>query len=182
MDPVKHSSTSVTTSSAENDDKSSNEDDNDNNNNNGVGRSYECNFCKRGFTNAQALGGHMNMHREDKSTFKQKINQENVKSNERYVDLSCSSRISSVDRRQIGDEQVMNYRTYLPLSNPSFQTRVFPNSDLPVWREELFKDCLDENLSLGFGRSPPVEDGGGVGDRNLEENEVDLELRLGHDP
>ncbi|XP_052185289.1 uncharacterized protein LOC127796927 [Diospyros lotus] len=29
-------------------------------------RSYECAFCKRGFSNAQALGGHMNMHRKDK--------------------------------------------------------------------------------------------------------------------
>ncbi|XP_040381604.1 zinc finger protein STAMENLESS 1-like [Oryza brachyantha] len=27
---------------------------------------YECTFCKRGFTNAQALGGHMNIHRKDR--------------------------------------------------------------------------------------------------------------------
>ncbi|XP_068310315.1 zinc finger protein 11-like [Pyrus communis] len=32
---------------------------------------YECNFCKRGFTNAQALGGHMNIHRKDKAKLKQ---------------------------------------------------------------------------------------------------------------
>ncbi|CAH1446776.1 unnamed protein product [Lactuca virosa] len=31
-------------------------------------RSYECTFCKRGFTNAQALGGHMNIHRKHKAT------------------------------------------------------------------------------------------------------------------
>ncbi|CAN0887249.1 Transcriptional regulator TAC1 [Linum grandiflorum] len=29
-------------------------------------RYYECSFCKRGFTNAQALGGHMNVHRKDR--------------------------------------------------------------------------------------------------------------------
>ncbi|KAF8091287.1 hypothetical protein N665_0448s0005 [Sinapis alba] len=29
-------------------------------------RMYECTFCKRGFTNAQALGGHMNIHRRDR--------------------------------------------------------------------------------------------------------------------
>lgn len=29
-------------------------------------RFYECTFCKRGFTNAQALGGHMNIHRKDR--------------------------------------------------------------------------------------------------------------------
>ncbi|XAR60651.1 hypothetical protein NMG60_11034109 [Bertholletia excelsa] len=33
-------------------------------------RSYECNFCKRGFSNAQALGGHMNIHRRDKAKLK----------------------------------------------------------------------------------------------------------------
>ncbi|CAL5065879.1 unnamed protein product [Urochloa decumbens] len=31
------------------------------------GAYYECSFCKRGFTNAQALGGHMNIHRKDRS-------------------------------------------------------------------------------------------------------------------
>ncbi|KAF8018887.1 hypothetical protein BT93_H3701 [Corymbia citriodora subsp. variegata] len=34
-------------------------------------RSYECIFCKRGFSNAQALGGHMNIHRKDKAKLKQ---------------------------------------------------------------------------------------------------------------
>ncbi|CAD6220219.1 unnamed protein product [Miscanthus lutarioriparius] len=31
-----------------------------------TGAYYECSFCKRGFTNAQALGGHMNIHRKDR--------------------------------------------------------------------------------------------------------------------
>ncbi|KAG8099936.1 hypothetical protein GUJ93_ZPchr0013g36645 [Zizania palustris] len=29
---------------------------------------YECTHCKRGFTNAQALGGHMNVHRKERAT------------------------------------------------------------------------------------------------------------------
>ncbi|RWW26394.1 hypothetical protein BHE74_00009737 [Ensete ventricosum] len=33
-------------------------------------RSFDCSFCKRGFSNAQALGGHMNMHRKDKAKLK----------------------------------------------------------------------------------------------------------------
>ncbi|KAM0913455.1 hypothetical protein ACQ4PT_012156 [Festuca glaucescens] len=28
---------------------------------------HECSFRKRGFTNAQALGGHMNIHRKERS-------------------------------------------------------------------------------------------------------------------
>ncbi|KAH7678146.1 beta-beta-alpha zinc fingers domain-containing protein [Dioscorea alata] len=37
-------------------------------------RSYDCIFCKRGFSNAQALGGHMNIHRKDRSKLKQTSN------------------------------------------------------------------------------------------------------------
>ncbi|XP_010256823.1 PREDICTED: transcriptional regulator TAC1 [Nelumbo nucifera] len=37
-------------------------------------RSYECTFCKRGFSNAQALGGHMNIHRRDRAKLKQPSN------------------------------------------------------------------------------------------------------------
>nr|XP_043638223.1 transcriptional regulator TAC1-like [Erigeron canadensis] len=38
-----------------------------------ISRSYECNFCKRGFTNAQALGGHMNIHRKHKAKLKESL-------------------------------------------------------------------------------------------------------------
>ncbi|GAU50574.1 hypothetical protein TSUD_133300, partial [Trifolium subterraneum] len=34
-------------------------------------RSYSCHFCKREFRSAQALGGHMNVHRRDRAKLKQ---------------------------------------------------------------------------------------------------------------
>ncbi|KAG0479192.1 hypothetical protein HPP92_013911 [Vanilla planifolia] len=34
-------------------------------------RSYNCSFCGRQFRSAQALGGHMNVHRRDRARFKQ---------------------------------------------------------------------------------------------------------------
>ncbi|XP_071708025.1 probable transcriptional regulator RABBIT EARS [Rutidosis leptorrhynchoides] len=34
-------------------------------------RSYSCSFCKREFRSAQALGGHMNVHRREKAKLKQ---------------------------------------------------------------------------------------------------------------
>ncbi|KAL0548166.1 hypothetical protein IC582_012612 [Cucumis melo] len=42
----------------------------DDNENDPTKRPYECTFCKRGFTNAQALGGHMNIHRKDRAKAK----------------------------------------------------------------------------------------------------------------
>ncbi|CAN6382188.1 unnamed protein product [Urochloa humidicola] len=34
-------------------------------------RSYSCTFCRREFRSAQALGGHMNVHRRDRALFRQ---------------------------------------------------------------------------------------------------------------
>lgn len=38
-------------------------------------RSYTCNFCRREFRSAQALGGHMNVHRRDRARLKQSDDQ-----------------------------------------------------------------------------------------------------------
>ncbi|XP_061343546.1 probable transcriptional regulator RABBIT EARS [Gastrolobium bilobum] len=40
-------------------------------------RSYSCNFCKREFRSAQALGGHMNVHRRDRARLKQNLSPHN---------------------------------------------------------------------------------------------------------
>lgn len=41
-------------------------------------RSYSCSFCRRDFRSAQALGGHMNVHRRDRARLKQSPNPEVV--------------------------------------------------------------------------------------------------------
>ncbi|KAK7321531.1 hypothetical protein VNO77_32272 [Canavalia gladiata] len=40
-------------------------------------RSYSCTFCKREFRSAQALGGHMNIHRRDRARLKQNLSLHN---------------------------------------------------------------------------------------------------------
>ncbi|XP_009765708.1 uncharacterized protein LOC107793100 [Nicotiana tabacum] len=40
-------------------------------------RCYSCSFCKREFRCAQALGGHMNVHRGDRARLKQSLNPQN---------------------------------------------------------------------------------------------------------
>ncbi|KAL3523854.1 hypothetical protein ACH5RR_016688 [Cinchona calisaya] len=39
-------------------------------------RSYSCTFCRREFRSAQALGGHMNVHRWDRARLKQSLSTE----------------------------------------------------------------------------------------------------------
>jgi hypothetical protein len=41
-------------------------------------RSYSCTFCRREFRSAQALGGHMNVHRRDRARLKQSQSTNNV--------------------------------------------------------------------------------------------------------
>lgn len=40
-------------------------------------RSYSCSFCRREFRSAQALGGHMNVHRKDRARLKQSTSPQN---------------------------------------------------------------------------------------------------------
>lgn len=120
-------------------------------------RSYDCAFCKRGFTNAQALGGHMNIHRKDKAKAKHK-NHEDPSFN------SNSSFFPQITTADYGGH--VNYQVYMPPPNPGLQTGNYEYCFFPVWRPDDLEDRIDGNLSLRMGR---VED----------EEEVDLELRLG---
>lgn len=159
--------------------------------NTGVGRSYECTFCKRGFTNAQALGGHMNIHRKDKAKAKQKIKEEasskNTKPIEDHTTSKCSTfrQVLPIDQQQQREHRRpvdthMNYHVYLPSSNPSFQSENF-RAGVPFWRlENKEDDKKDENLSLRIGLLPAAEEGQKENDE--KKDQVDLELRLGHDP
>ncbi|KAL0376749.1 UNVERIFIED_CONTAM: Transcriptional regulator TAC1 [Sesamum calycinum] len=182
MEPGKHSN-SDTNNSDQNDHHQPEKSADDGT---GVGRSYECTFCKRGFTNAQALGGHMNIHRKDKAKAKQKnleepSNFQNIKHNENYANLRYFPQTDHQQQRTgyYGDVRPgqVNYQVYLPSSNPSFRTGNY----FPFWRSEGFDEGRgDADLSLRIGVPEPVE--GGNGEGNVKENEVDLELRLGHDP
>ncbi|MBA0572909.1 hypothetical protein Golob_000213 [Gossypium lobatum] len=40
-------------------------------------KSYTCSFCRREFKSAQALGGHMNVHRRDRAKLKQSLSPKN---------------------------------------------------------------------------------------------------------
>lgn len=56
-------------------------------------RSYTCSFCRREFRSAQALGGHMNVHRRDRAKLHQ--SQFQLLANQSAPFASCSSPSSS---------------------------------------------------------------------------------------
>ncbi|CAK9150030.1 unnamed protein product [Ilex paraguariensis] len=152
------------------------------NNDAGAGRSYECVFCKRGFTTAQALGGHMNIHRKDRAknrptSINLKRHEENYTSPLFYQSISSYPPLHSA-----AQEALMNYRTYFPASTsnttPLYENHCSNFHDCSPQRLPFGEDC---RLSLRFG-SAYAEDMEKKIRGGSAEDELDLELRLGHNP
>ncbi|CAK9148599.1 unnamed protein product [Ilex paraguariensis] len=154
------------------------------NNDGGAGRSYECVFCKRGFTTAQALGGHMNIHRKNRAknrptSIKLKGHEENYTSPLFYQSISSYPPLHSA-----AQESLMNYRTYFPAST-SNTTTLFENHcsnfhDCGPQRLPFGEDC-SMSLSLRFG-SAYAQDMENKVRGGSAEDELNLELQLGHNP
>lgn len=154
-----------------------------------VGRFYECNFCKRGFTNAQALGGHMNIHRKDKdrvsnnsNTNNNKIKQKTwknsmfsvSKSGDDYDEEECKNS-SSLCRYEDQIMDCFRFINYVPSANYS---SINPNlSKLGFEYTDPSNDST-VNLSIQIDQHSYYSN---IQEDTSEgrENELDLELRLG---
>ncbi|KAK1409445.1 hypothetical protein QVD17_35971 [Tagetes erecta] len=125
-------------------------------------RSYTCSFCKREFKSAQALGGHMNVHRRQKAKLKQPSHAP-AQNQESSV---CKLDSNSADTKScfVYDEDLMGHVVQDDTKTTS----------LVLGFHEL--DCCYSNIGLGVG----VGDGkrlkmnSGV----IMEGGLDLELRL----
>lgn len=132
------------------------------NNDLGIGRSYECVFCKRGFNTAQALGGHMNIHRKDRARNKPNSNPTKQQRSS-FNDLGVR-RFSPQDQQP----HHFAYATYFPAAASSVNDSDRQPSDPAMdgdWRMRL---------SLEFSPSSIVEK------NRRQDKELDLELRLGY--
>ncbi|EOY05962.1 hypothetical protein QUC31_016519 [Theobroma cacao] len=151
-------------------------------------RSYECTFCKRGFTNAQALGGHMNIHRKDRAKAKQPTSSSvpSEPMNEDYMNPGYLPPISTEPPKYYPVlEAQRNYHMYLqpPVSSPTLPYGYYESDFLVPARSQslsMNEELLGANLSLQIG--PTHVDDREVRRGIIKEDEVDLELRLGHHP
>lgn len=137
-------------------------------------RSYDCTFCKRGFTNARALGGHMNIHRKERTNYKAK---QSTPNSSPFVPL-VSNQPSTYYNCCIL-EPPMNYDMYIQpsITNPRDSPPTFQYDFLDTNSQSL----LGNNLSLQIGSGH--HEGNDHVWRGMEKDGegVDLELRLGHD-
>ncbi|CAF2267793.1 hypothetical protein BRARA_D00509 [Brassica rapa] len=118
----------------------------------GQARPYICDFCERGFSNAQALGGHMNIHRKDRA----KLRQANLKEDDRE-DSTCTTSRNRLEQDLIE----------LPffVDTVSSSTKQDKNTSGDYLRDEEEKKM--RMLQKALSQSAEV---------------IDLELRLGLDP
>ncbi|KAG9453111.1 hypothetical protein H6P81_006015 [Aristolochia fimbriata] len=143
-------------------------------------RSYECTFCKRGFSNAQALGGHMNIHRKDRAKLKQtnletQLVSEYNWSAKRTHDEHSAGVASPVRSDVVDGCSFYRWPWFPPREDQEThgrelrQLQLFDDSATGVMTERVAQTGFQER------RSHPNQYG-------LAEEKLDLELRLGPEP
>ncbi|XP_072967989.1 uncharacterized protein [Typha angustifolia] len=135
------------------------EDDDDDDDDSGVGQFYNCTFCKRGFSSAQALGGHMNIHRKDRAKTKPSSS----------TSISERSKSSMTSSYYGMNTSYQSYPTYL---SPTMDASLHAQRPQEL---SLFSDRKNLGLDMHIGYDEGGED-------REEKEELDLELRLGHEP
>lgn len=159
-------------------------------------RSYTCNFCRREFRSAQALGGHMNVHRRDRASTRAHQGPTAAaaaSSGGRTLLNSCAPPLPST--RLIIQSTASNIEGlshFYQLQNPSgifgnsgdmvnlYGTTSFPSNNLPfsmlnssvVVPPRLIEYSTGDDESIGSMKETT----------GISEDELDLELRLGHNP
>ncbi|XVE76416.1 hypothetical protein DITRI_Ditri12bG0170900 [Diplodiscus trichospermus] len=119
----------------------------------GHARPYTCSFCKKGFSNAQALGGHMNIHRKDRAKLR-----ESSQEQENMLSLDIVKTTSLPDHDHIGLDAIENVK----------QLQLFVEGSSMSDDVQTSGDNEEGSLLLIHGSSSRVE--------------LDLELRLGPEP
>lgn len=159
----------------------------------GQAKSYACTFCKRGFSNAQALGGHMNIHRRDRARIRQYSEDQNQLSPDEVKNSSLAAHHdparanNSEDKTQ--SQLEMKGTNMIPRkSSYPFSTRS-EDHEIVVCAGNKGKigssEDAQEQLQLPLFLEEPVlasENLAGYTNGCGGVEELDLELRLGPEP
>ncbi|XP_068667621.1 zinc finger protein 5-like [Aristolochia californica] len=136
-------------------------------------RSYECIFCKRGFSNAQALGGHMNIHRKDRAKLKQP--------NEAQLTLDMMTKRFPSYNPAVSSHLALQ-SVHSDDGCNSYNWAWYPRSEEETRGGELRQLQLFDDSPPGVIERQPVEQTRLQERRTSVGAELDLELRLGPEP
>ncbi|KAG6492262.1 probable transcriptional regulator RABBIT EARS [Zingiber officinale] len=168
-------------------------------------RSYSCSFCGREFRSAQALGGHMNVHRKDRAILKQYNSSASPTGSETLE--TSSEPCSTINQANPNPNPNSNFKVCSPIAFNGYQKEALFFEERPTLQllneidlskqvirgtrdetnkeeeeeeeeEELFKISMNKRRRTDPD-SPFLINTIGV---NLHAEELDLELRLGDAP
>ncbi|CAM8978871.1 unnamed protein product [Rhodiola kirilowii] len=172
-------------------------------------RSYTCSFCRREFKSAQALGGHMNVHRRDRArlhqTQKSLMKISNRNPNPSYPSSSSTSGGSTLliptqeflvngglcllyqlrndNPNPLDHNTILSVSPYLEADNsPSF-IAAFPQAKYPysvTKNNHQISSKRKPSLNRYYHKNSLTGEGHESGQHNT--GELDLELRLGRGP
>ncbi|XWS55632.1 hypothetical protein CRYUN_Cryun09bG0017600 [Craigia yunnanensis] len=153
----------------------------------GHAKSYTCSFCKKRFSNAQALGGHMNIHRKDKAKLRES-SEENILS----LDIVKTTNPPDHDHSQV--PEIILESSEEKSSSPKRPCKL-SREDAGASASPRGKDAIKEVKQLPlFVEGSSMSDDIKTSGENEEESrlrlihasssqiEMDLELRLGPEP
>ncbi|OWM81794.1 transcriptional regulator TAC1-like [Punica granatum] len=132
-------------------------------------KTYSCTFCKKGFSNAQALGGHMNIHRKDRA--KLIMQSLDDKSHEVVLDLKDVPDDDHHQHAEPGPDDDQEHPTDQEsrLLTASLSSITGDHEKVRKSHHKMMlKEKKIDQVIHGRQRSFP--------------SELDLELRLGHEP
>ncbi|GLJ41702.1 hypothetical protein SUGI_0863090 [Cryptomeria japonica] len=128
---------------------------------------YECMFCKRGFSRAEALGGHMNIHR-------------------RHRALPMLSSLVVCDRGPRSSSPLPSLSSPAPYDQAASFSLVSNlwagHSSEEYIREKTCDRVQFYSYSESFDENPQMNAKGKEMGSSEDDEEVDLELRLGQSP
>ncbi|XP_058746331.1 transcriptional regulator SUPERMAN-like [Vicia villosa] len=155
-------------------------------------RNYACSFCKREFRSAQALGGHMNVHRRDRARLRSSLISSWVNSDQCPNNNNNNNNITN---KPNPNDEIFTSSHYLSLSSSSSSSpslphtshddkkpRLSPSLSLPLLnpqRSEVMKSYQDvkkHNVLMNNEQNITLELG--IGLFKHHEEKLDLELRL----
>ncbi|KAF1873407.1 hypothetical protein Lal_00027445 [Lupinus albus] len=172
-------------------------------------RSYTCTFCRREFRSAQALGGHMNVHRRDRARLHQApCSAGSVNPNSSYI----APAFINIPPQELVSSAGLCFLSHFPSPNATFTTALnhIPNRSAsgkspstllsissysvnnlklqtcsPIFNfpaAQAAADGINNNVSSCYNSTSKVEEPPTSSNDNGQHEELDLELRLGNKP
>ncbi|CAA7026751.1 unnamed protein product [Microthlaspi erraticum] len=116
-------------------------------------RSYSCSFCGREFKSAQALGGHMNVHRRDRARLKQQSLSSSSTDQATTVDYDDQHQIKQHEILDVASKFIVQEESRKPINGTKREISEVCNNNVlqsSIKRFEYYNGEVKTDLSVGL--------------------------------